>query len=376
VDPAQTRFEETMETHQFFRRAAAPYRTNFKHRARRGTSTGERSPISLVEQLESRALFSAAPVITTQPVINIFATQGTSATFKAAATGDPTPTVQWEVSLDGVEPFTPITNNASATTPTLVIPNVQIGQEFNQYEAVFTNSAGTIGTNISTLYVVEAPVVTTEPTSQSLAAAGDTATFTAAATSTTTPSVQWYVESAGSSKFTAVTGNSTATTPTLQVADASAAASGSRYEAIFTNSAGSAATVPATLSVPAVSGTPSTTPTAALTSAKPLKATAKAYYFTVTYSSTAAIDTSSFDKHDVFVTGPSGYEQSAAFISSASTDGGKTVAVTYRVMPVASKWTSLDDGVYHVYVRSNQVEDADGDFVAGGILGPFKVNVV
>jgi hypothetical protein len=359
---------------------------------------------SVIEQLEPRALFSvmpagvtratefttyspalatwsapapkdvttpqtSAPAITTQPPSNVFALAGSSATMTASASGDPAPTVQWEVSLDGVTAFVPITDNASATTDTLILPSVQYGDEFNQYEAVFTNSAGTAVSDLATLYVEQpttvAPVITTQPASQSVAA-GSTATFTASATGTPSPTVQWYVQTTGTSSFVPITGNASATTTTLTISDATAGEDGNQYEAVFTNAALSVTTDPAMLTVtdPA--------PTATLPEA-PLRKAQTFYYFTVNYSASAPIVTSTFDIHNLFVTGPDGYLEPATFISYSASNDGNTVSVTYRLKGPASRWTASDNGKYHVYLRSGQVMDADGDYVPGGILGPFKV---
>ena len=64
---------------------------------------------------------------------------GQPATFTAAASGNPAPTVQWQVSTDGGVTFTDV---AGATSGTLTFTTAA-GQSGNQYQAVFTNSAGT-----------------------------------------------------------------------------------------------------------------------------------------------------------------------------------------------------------------------------------------
>ena len=71
-----------------------------------------------------------------------------------------------------------------------------------EYEAVFTNTAGSVTTSAATLTVQTAPTVTTQPTNQTVHAGG-TATFTAAASGNPTPTVQWTVSTG--SGFTDVT---------------------------------------------------------------------------------------------------------------------------------------------------------------------------
>jgi len=92
-----------------------------------------------------------------------------------------------------------------------------------------------------------APAITTQPANAS-AAAGATATFTAAASGSPAPTVQWQSSSDGTT-WTDVNG---ATSATLTVAGATVAQSGTKYHAVFTNSAGSATTDAATLTVNAL----------------------------------------------------------------------------------------------------------------------------
>jgi len=181
------------------------------------------------------------PKITTQPV-NQTVTAGQTATFTAAATGSPTPTVQWQVSTDGGVTFS---NVSGATSTTLSFTTV-LSQSGNRYRAVFTNSAGTATTTAATLTVNSPtpPTITTQPANQTVIA-GQTATFTAAATGSPTPTVQWQVSTDGGMTFSNVSG---ATSTTLSFTTA-LSQSGNRYRAMFTNSAGTATTTAATLTV-------------------------------------------------------------------------------------------------------------------------------
>ena len=101
---------------------------------------------------------TSPPVITTQPA-NATVTVGGTATFTAAASGSPTPTVQWQVSTDG---GTTYANVSGATSTTLTVASVTTAQSGNKYRAVFTNSGGTATTNAATLTVTQAnlPIVT------------------------------------------------------------------------------------------------------------------------------------------------------------------------------------------------------------------------
>ena len=89
-----------------------------------------------------------------------------------------------------------------------------------------------------------APAITTQPANASVLP-GQTATFTAAA-SGTSPTVKWQSAPAGSTTFADIAGATSAsyTTPATALAD-----SGKQYRAVFTNSAGSATSNAATLTV-------------------------------------------------------------------------------------------------------------------------------
>ncbi|GAB3798591.1 hypothetical protein GCM10028798_11070 [Humibacter antri] len=95
-----------------------------------------------------------------------------------------------------------------------------------------------------TLIVTAAPVVTAAP-SDIVAVPGSTASFSATATGYPTPTVQWQVSGDSGASFTDVSG---ATDGTLSF-PAALAQSGNQYRAVFTNSAGTAATNAATLRV-------------------------------------------------------------------------------------------------------------------------------
>jgi hypothetical protein len=183
-----------------------------------------------------------APTVTTNPT-NQTVCDGGTATFTAAASGFPTPTVQWQVSTGG--PFTDI---PGATNTTLMF-TATTADNGKQYRAVFTNAGGTATTTAATLTVNTAPVVTTNPVNATVCE-GATATFTAAASGSPAPTVQWQVSSGG--PFTDIPG---ATSTTLMFT-ANIADNGKQYRAVFTNSCSSATTTAATLTV-----NPSTTTT-------------------------------------------------------------------------------------------------------------------
>jgi hypothetical protein len=184
------------------------------------------------------------PAITTQPrSVSLLA--GQTATFTAAASGSPTPGVHWQIRTSGERTWRDI-SGARATSYAFVSTTGETG---NEYRAVFTNSAGTATTTAATVTVTTlpantAPAITTQPASDSVASGGD-ASFTAAASGNPAPSVQWQTSVNGGGSWTNV-GGASATTYAFT---ANSGETGTEYRAVFTNSAGSATTSAATLTV-------------------------------------------------------------------------------------------------------------------------------
>ncbi len=182
-----------------------------------------------------------APQVTTNPTSKTVAA-GQSATFTAAASGNTRPTVQWQVSTDGGATYS---NIAGATSTSLAVNGTTAGQNGDKYRAVFTNGLGSSTTTAATLTIQVAPAITTNPTSQSVAA-GQSVTFTAAATGNPAPTVQWQVSTDGGATYSNIAG---ATSTTLTLTSTTSSQNGYKYRAVFTNSIGSRTTIVATLTV-------------------------------------------------------------------------------------------------------------------------------
>ncbi len=186
------------------------------------------------------------PQVTGQPVDRTALVGGT-ATFTAAASGLPVPSVQWQVSTNGGAGYT---NISGATTTALTLTSLTLAQSGNRYRAVFTNTAGTATTSATTLTVATtavAPQITTQPASHAVTP-GATVALTAAASGAPTPAVQWQLSTNGGSSYTAIPeANST----TLTLTGVGTNQNDNRYRAVFTNAAGSATTNAATLTVSA-----------------------------------------------------------------------------------------------------------------------------
>jgi hypothetical protein len=192
-----------------------------------------------------------APTVTTNPK-STTVNAGQTATFTAAAAGNPAPSVQWQLSTNGGSSFTPIPGDTSTT---LTVSGATASQNGYIYQAVFTNSVGSTTTTSATLTVRYAPTVSSSPSSQTVTA-GQTVTFTAAAAGNPAPTVQWQVSTNGGSSYTNISG---ATSTTLTLTGVNSSQNGYLYRAVFTNSLGSATTAAATLSVlfaPSVSTNP------------------------------------------------------------------------------------------------------------------------
>jgi alpha-tubulin suppressor-like RCC1 family protein len=185
-----------------------------------------------------------APSITTQPTSQIV-TAGQDASFTAAASGFPGPTVQWQVSTDGGVSFSPV---SGATSDTLTIASATVADNGNQYRAVFTNGVSPDAvTNPATLSVSPdvAPSITTDPLSQ-IVYSGQTETLTVGASGEPTPTIDWQISVDGGATWISL-GALTGDTVTSGVL--TAFENGWEARAVFTNLAGTATTTATTVSV-------------------------------------------------------------------------------------------------------------------------------
>jgi hypothetical protein len=178
---------------------------------------------------------SMTPYITTQPVSQSV-TAGQIATFSVATTGSAV-TYQWMkngVSISGA-------NSSNYSTPVTTITD-----NGAQFSVKVSNVSGTASSNSALLTVtapIIAPAITLQPMAQSVTA-GQAATFSVAATGTAPMTYQW---SRNGSPIIGAT-SSLYTTALTVVSD-----SGSQFTARVSNSAGNVVSIPATLTVKAVS---------------------------------------------------------------------------------------------------------------------------
>jgi hypothetical protein len=179
-----------------------------------------------------------SPTIAAQPTDQIV-NAGHTATFTAAANGNPTPTVQWQVSTNGTD-----WDNIAGATSTTYSFTAQIADNGKQYRAVFSNLVGSVNSNSASLTVNFAPEVTTHPNEQTINP-GKSVNFSAVASGNPTPTVQWQVSTNNGSTWTDIVG-ATSTTYTFT---AKSENNGNQYRAVFTNLVGTVSSNPASLTV-------------------------------------------------------------------------------------------------------------------------------
>ncbi len=175
---------------------------------------------------------TVAPTFTSQPA-STTVTAGQTATFAVAASGTQPFTYQWQKNGAAI---------SGATASSYTTPATTTADNGSKFTVVVSNSAGSSTSAAAVLTVNAAPVapsITAQPASVTVTA-GQTATFTVAASGTAPLSYQW-------SKNGAAIGGATSTsytTPATATTD-----SGSIFAVVVTNSTGSATSSGATLTV-------------------------------------------------------------------------------------------------------------------------------
>ena len=170
-----------------------------------------------------------APIISIQPgsqTVNV----GQTASFGVVATGTATLAYQW--TKNGV-------NISGATASTYTTPATSSADNGAVYRVTVSNAYGTVSSSNATLTVITAPTISTQPSAKSVVV-GQTASFTVTATFTGPTTYQWRKNGSNISGAT----SSTYTTPVTVIGD-----NGAVYSVVVSNSAGTATSSSATLSV-------------------------------------------------------------------------------------------------------------------------------
>lgn len=119
------------------------YRASFKNGA--GETKSSAATLTVREK--------KAPAVSRQPGA-ASVTEGEGAGFEAEATGEPAPSVQWEVLPSGGSTWSPI---AGATSDRLTLSGLTSAQNASQYRARFTNEVGSATSAAATLTVNAKP---------------------------------------------------------------------------------------------------------------------------------------------------------------------------------------------------------------------------
>ncbi|WP_438481312.1 DNA/RNA non-specific endonuclease [Oleiharenicola lentus] len=179
------------------------------------------------------------PSITTPPTAQTNAA-GSTAIFTVAVTGTSPFTYQWRKNSSN------ITGNASATTASLTLPNVQSG-DIGLYDVVITNNVSSVTSAQVTLAVnPAAPTISTQPTSRSVGPNGAT-TFNVVASGTAPLTYQWRKDGSN------LTGIASATTASLILTNVQTADQGN-YDVVVTNSINTVTSNAASLTISLTAG--------------------------------------------------------------------------------------------------------------------------
>jgi hypothetical protein len=180
-----------------------------------------------------------APSISSQPS-NVSVAPGQTATFSVTAGGTAPLTYQWQKNT---------ANISGATLAAYTTPATTSADNGEQYRVMVSNGTGSATSNSATLTVTSstlAPAITGQPNNETVTA-GQVASFNVTATGSPAPSYQWKkngsnISGATSAKYT---------TPATVAGD-----SGGSFDVVVSNSAGSATSHAATLTVNAVTPPP------------------------------------------------------------------------------------------------------------------------
>jgi hypothetical protein len=265
---------------------------------------------------------SAAPVapsITTQPASQTV-TAGQTASFSVAATGTAPLSYQWQKNSVAISGATSSSYTTQATTSS---------DNGALFTAVVSNTAGSVTSSAATLTVNAAPVapsITTQPASQTVTA-GQTASFSVAASGTAPLSYQWKKNGSAISGAT----SSSYATPATTTSD-----NGALFTVVVSNIAGSVTSNAATLTVNAAPVAPSIT----TQPASQTVAAGQAASFSVAATGTAPLSYQ-WNKNGATISGAT--SSSYATPATTSSDNGAlfTVVVSNTAGSVTSSAATL-----------------------------------
>ncbi len=204
--------------------------------ANNSIGTGPASTVAIT--VATTKVVYSVPSFTTQPTSETV-NAGASATFTAAAGGNPTPTYQWQVSTNSGTSWTTLSDGngiSGSATASLTVSSTTGSESGYEYECVATNTQGSATSSAATLTVNTPPSITSQPASQAVNAGSN---IVLAVNATGATSYQWYFNN------NAISG---ATGATFSLGSVSAGNTGA-YTVAVTNGAGTTTSSAATLTV-------------------------------------------------------------------------------------------------------------------------------
>ena len=182
-----------------------------------------------------------APGFTASPA-NQTVVAGGNVVLTAAASGYPSPTYKWQISINHGSTWTNLTDGGAysgSATAALAINGVAMAMNGYEYQVIASNSVLPSGVTsaAATLTVATIPVFSYSPSNQVQNAGGNVA-LTAGVSGNPTPTLQWQVSTDGGGTFSAVANGavySGVTTSSLLITRVTAVMGGYKYRLVATN---------------------------------------------------------------------------------------------------------------------------------------------
>jgi len=254
---------------------------------------------------------AVAPSITSQPA-NQTVTAGKTASFSVTATGTAPLTYQWKKNGATI---------SGATSASYATPAAAASDTNAKFTVTVTNSVSNATSNAATLTVDVPPSITTQPASRTVNA-GQTASFTVAATGTGTLTYQWKKNGAAISGAT----SSSYTTPATVASD-----NGASFTVTVIGTAGNVTSNAATLTV----SVPNTPPSISTQPASKTVIAGQTATFSISATGTAPM-TYQWNKGATTISGAT----SASYTTPATTTADNGAQFTVTITNAAGKATS------------------------------------
>ena len=192
------------------------------------------------------ALPPSAPTIVAQPA-DTSVVAGQDATFRVVANGNPAPSYRWQQSFDSGATWIDL----AVAGPSYTLAQTRLTQNGLQFRAIVENAAGSVASLGALLSVTPQPVPPdfVQQPQDATVLSGQTAVFAVAATASPSPSYQWQISTDSGATWSPVDAGIGGTTPLFSTAPTQLADNGRLYRCVATNSAGTATSRTAVLTV-------------------------------------------------------------------------------------------------------------------------------